>query len=67
MELIARIRSQEFELVVPVDPLEPLDRACWNEEHFGPNVVGAIDRAQRFAGRVQGYYLYEPRVEALSP
>jgi hypothetical protein len=50
-----------------VDPLEPLDRAWWNEEHFGPNVVGAIDRAQRFAGRVQGYYLYEPRVEALSP
>jgi hypothetical protein len=34
---------------------------------FGSNVLGAIDRAHRFAGRVEGYYLYEPRVEALSP
>lgn len=57
MELIARIRSQPFELVVLVDLLEPLDRAWWNEEHFGSNVVGAIDRAHRFSGRVEGYYL----------
>jgi hypothetical protein len=66
-ELIARIRSQEFELVVLVEPLEPLNRSWWNEEHFGPDVVGAIDQAYRFAGRVEGYYLYEPRVEALAP
>jgi hypothetical protein len=66
-ELIARIRSQEFELVVLVEPLEPLDRSWWNEEHFGSDVVGAIDRAYRFAGRVEGYYLYEPRNEALAP
>jgi hypothetical protein len=66
-ELIARIRSQEFELVVLVEPLEPLDRSWWDEEHFGSDVVGAIDRAYRFAGRVEGYYLYEPRNEALAP
>jgi hypothetical protein len=63
----ARIRSQEFELVVLVEPLEPLDRSWWNEEHFGSDVVGAIDRAYRFAGRVEGYYLYEPRNEVLAP
>jgi len=66
-ELIARIRSQEFELVVLVEPLEPLDSSWWNEQHFGSDVVGAIDRAYRFAGRVEGYYLYEPRNEALAP
>jgi hypothetical protein len=66
-ELIARIRSQEFELVVLVEPLEPLDREWWNEQHFGSDVVGAIDRAYRFAGRVEGYYLYEPRDVALAP
>ena len=53
--------------VVLVEPLEPLDRSWWNEEHFGSDVVGAIDRAYRFAGRVEGYYLYEPRNEALAP
>jgi hypothetical protein len=66
-ELIARIRSEEFELVVLVEPLEPLDRPWWNELHFGSDVVDAIDRAYRFAGRVEGYYLYEPRNEALAP
>jgi hypothetical protein len=66
-ELIGRIRSQEFELVVLVEPLEPLDRTWWNEEHFGSDVVDAIDRAYRFTGRVEGYYLYQPRVEALAP
>jgi hypothetical protein len=66
-ELIGRIRSQEFELVVLVEPLEPLNRAWWNELHFGSDVVDAIDRAYRFAGRVEGYYLYEPRNEALAP
>jgi hypothetical protein len=47
-----------------VESLEPLDRSWWNEKHFGSEVVGAIDRAYRFAGRVEGYYLYEPRAEA---
>jgi hypothetical protein len=50
-----------------VEPLEPLDRSWWNEEHFGSDVVGAIDQAYRFAGRVEAYYLYEPRNEALAP
>ena len=44
-----------------------LDTSWWNEQHFGSDVVGAIDRAYRFAGRVEGYYLYEPRNEALAP
>jgi hypothetical protein len=30
-------------------------------------MVGAIDRAYRFAGRVESYYLYGPRNEALAP
>jgi hypothetical protein len=51
-----------------VEPLEPLNRAWWNELRFGSDVVDAIDRAAyRFAERVEGYYLYEPRNEALAP
>ena len=63
-DLVERILSQEFELVVLVEPLEPVDRSWWNDQHFGPDVVRAIDRAYRFAGRVDGYYLYEPRDSA---
>ena len=61
-DLIGRIRSRDFELVVLLEPLEPVDRSWWNEQHFGPDVVRAIDDAYRLAGRVDGYYLYEPRV-----
>lgn len=62
--LIDRIAAREFELVVLVNPLEPVDQAWWREQHFGPAVVEAIDRAYRFAGRLEGYYLYEPRRDA---
>jgi hypothetical protein len=64
-DLVDRIKSQGFDLVVLIEPLEPLERSWWNEQHFGPEVIDAIDRAYRFAGRVDGYYLYEPRGPAL--
>lgn len=66
-DLIDRIEAQEFELVVLVNALEPLDQAWWSEQHFGPDVVEAIDRAYRFAGRLEGYYLYEPREAVIEP
>jgi len=60
-DLIGRIEAQEFDLVVLVVPLEPLDQPWWNELDFGPDVVRAISEAYVFAGRTQGYYVYEPR------
>jgi hypothetical protein len=60
-DLIQRIDAQEFDLVVLVVPLEPLDQSWWREEDFGPEVVKAISRAYVFAGRTQGYYVYRPR------
>jgi hypothetical protein len=61
LDLIGRIEAQEFDLVVLVVPLEPLDQPWWNELNFGPDVVRAISEAYVFAGRTQGYYVYEPR------
>jgi hypothetical protein len=60
-ELVRRIDDQEFDLVVLVENLEPLDRQWWNEEHFGPEVVRAISRSYVYEARVQGYYVYTPR------
>lgn len=61
LDLIRRIGAQEFDLVVLVVPLEPLDQSWWSEEDFGPEVVKAISQAYVFAGRTQGYYVYRPR------
>jgi hypothetical protein len=59
-DLIHRIQAQEFDLVVLVVPLQPLDQSWWREEDFGPNVAKAISAAYVYAGRAQGYYLYRP-------
>jgi hypothetical protein len=61
LDLIGRIEAQEFDLVVLVVPLEPLDQPWWSEVDFGPDVVRAISEAYVFSGRTQGYYVYEPR------
>lgn len=63
-DLIERIRSQDFELVVLLQPVQPVDRSWWTEQHFGPDVIRAIVDAYRPAGRVDGYYLYEPKTSA---
>jgi hypothetical protein len=63
-DLIRRIHAQEFDLVVLVEPLEPLGRSWWSEEDFGPDVVEAISEAYVFGGRTQGYYVYRPRASA---
>jgi hypothetical protein len=60
-ELIERIDAREFDLIVLVEPLEPVNRPWWTELHFGIDVARAISREYAFAGRMQGYYLYEPR------
>jgi hypothetical protein len=58
--LVERIEAQEFDLVVLVVPLKPLDQEWWVEYHFGPDIVRAIAGSYALAGRVEGYYLYTP-------
>jgi hypothetical protein len=60
-DLIRRIETQEFDIVVLVEPLDPVDRSWWSELDLGLDVVRAISSAYTYAGRSQGYHLYEPR------
>jgi hypothetical protein len=59
--LAERVERQEFDLVVLVVPLEPLDQEWWRGYHFGPEIVQAIDGSYRFTSRVHEYYIYVPR------
>jgi hypothetical protein len=59
-DLVRRIEAQEFDVVVLVVPLEPVDRSWWAEQSLGLDVARAISRAYTYAGRMQGYYLYAP-------
>jgi hypothetical protein len=58
--LLRRIRARDFDVVVLVEPLAPVDRDWWREFHFGPRVAAALNDAYVFDRRVQGYYLYVP-------
>jgi hypothetical protein len=58
--LVDRIRAREFDLVVLVVPLQPVDQPWWNEVHFGRDVVQALAGAYEPAGTVDGYFLYRP-------
>ena len=60
-DLIRRIETQEFDIVVLVEPLEPVDRYWWTEQDLGIDVVTRHLERVHYAGRAQGYYLYEPR------
>lgn len=60
-DLVERIEAHEFDVVVLVQPLEPVDRPWWSDLDLGLDVARAISREYAFAGRMQGYYLYEPR------
>jgi hypothetical protein len=60
-DLIRRIETKEFDIVVLVEPLDPVDRDWWAEQDLGIDLVRAISSAYTYAGRTQGYYLYEPR------
>jgi hypothetical protein len=59
-DLIRRIERHEFDLVVLIEPLEPVDRSWWSELDLGVPVARAISRAYAYAGSIHGYYLYEP-------
>jgi hypothetical protein len=59
-DLVRRIENQEFDLVILVEPLEPLDRPWWRELDLGLPIVQAIARAYTEAGTVEGYHLYAP-------
>jgi hypothetical protein len=58
--LVDRIRAQEFELVVLVVPLQPVDQQWWSEVHFGTNVAQALADFYEPSGTVEGYLLYRP-------
>jgi len=60
-DLIRRIETQEFDIVVLIEPLDPVDRSWWSEQDLGLDVARAISSAYTYVGRSQGYYLYEPR------
>ena len=59
--LVDRIRRQEFELVVLVEPLAPVHRSWWTDVHFGIDVAEAIDSCYVPDGIIEGYYVYRPR------
>lgn len=59
-DLIRRIERREFDLVVLVEPLEPVERPWWTELDLGIEVARAIARSYRFLDTVDGYYVYEP-------
>jgi hypothetical protein len=59
-DLIERIEAREFDVVVLLQRLEPVEQSWWIELHLGIDVARAISRAYTYAGRMQGYYLYEP-------
>jgi hypothetical protein len=58
--LVERIRAREFDLVVLVIPLQPVDSEWWREMHFGTPVVEALADSYVFSGTVDGYHLYRP-------
>jgi hypothetical protein len=58
--LADRIRAREFQLVVLVVPLQPVDQPWWRDMHFGKGVTRALTDAYVPSGTVQGYYLYRP-------
>jgi hypothetical protein len=60
-DLIRRIERHEFDLVVLIEPLAPVDRSWWRDLDLGLPVAQAILRDYVYAGSMQGYYLYEPR------
>jgi hypothetical protein len=58
--LADRIRAQEFELIVLVVPLQPVDQPWWKDVHLGADIAEAVADAYVPDGTVQGYYLYRP-------
>src|SRR5207249_7731053 len=48
--LVDRIRARDFELVVLIEPLQPVDRSWWTTLHFGPTVVEALAAAYQPSG-----------------
>jgi hypothetical protein len=61
--LVERIRAREFELIVLVEPLQPVERSWWTTWHFGSDVVAAMAAAYVPAGTADGYHIYRPRPE----
>jgi hypothetical protein len=62
-DLVDRIDAREFDLIVLVEPLEPVERPWWIEQHFGIDVARAMSRTYTYIGRMQGYHLYEPNAD----
>jgi hypothetical protein len=66
-DLLRRIRAHDFDLVVLVEPLAPVDAEWWREFHFGPRVVAAIADSYVLDRIADGYYLYVPAATSGRP
>ena len=61
-ELIERIDAQEFDVIVLLEGVEPIERTWWAELDLGIPVVRAIDENYEFDGITNGYFIYTPNV-----
>ena len=58
--LIERIEAREFDVIVLLEGVEPIDRTWWAELDLGVPVVRAIADSYEFAGITNGYFVYTP-------
>ena len=58
--LVGRVTRREFDHVAMVVPLDEED-FWWQHYHLGLPLVTALREQYVFSGRVDGYYLYQPR------
>jgi hypothetical protein len=58
--LIERIEAREFDVIVLLEGVEPIDRTWWAELDLGVPVVRAIADSYEFAGVTDGYFVYTP-------
>ena len=59
-DLVGRIEAQEFDVIVLLEAVEPVDRTWWAELDLGVAVATAIAGSYEFAGIDDGYFVYTP-------
>jgi hypothetical protein len=59
-DLVQRIRAHEFDVIVLLEGVEPVDRTWWAELDLGIPVVRAIADSYEYDGITNGYFVYTP-------
>jgi hypothetical protein len=59
--LVDRIERREFDQIFLLFRIGDEEEGWYDRMQFGRSVIDAISQAYGYAGRVQGYQLYEPR------